>query len=124
MVSLSFCRVYEIEGFKVLVGRNNAENDKLTFTAKPEDIWIHAKDYHSSHLIIESQRKQVPESVIKNSAEICAYYSKGREGGKTEIVFTQKKNVKKPSRSKPGFVTYENFNSITVNPDKHAEFLK
>lgn len=120
----SFCRVYEIEGFKVLVGRNNAENDKLTFIAKPEDVWVHAKDYHSSHVIIESQKSVVPDSVVIKSAEICAYYSKGRGGGKTEVVFTQKKNVKKPPKSKLGLVVYENFKSISVNPDKHEELLK
>lgn len=120
----AFCRVYEIFGYRVRVGRNNMENDKLTFTARSDDIWLHAKDYHSSHVIIEAAGKSVPESVIRIAAEICAYYSKGREGGKTEIAYTEKKNVKKPSKSKPGFVTYENFRSTTVLPEKHAEFLK
>ena len=120
----SFCRVYQIGDFKVLVGRNNSENDKLTFTAKPEDVWLHAKDYHSSHIIIEAQKKNVPVSVIEKSAEICAYYSKGREGGKTEIVYTQKRNVKKPPKSKPGKVIYESFKSIIVAPNKHIELLK
>ncbi len=120
----SFCRVYDIDGFIVKVGRNNTENDKLTFTAKPDDIWLHAKDYHSSHLIIVSEKKQVPEKVINISAEICAYYSKGRDAGKVEIVYTQKKNVKKPSKSNPGFVIYENFKSITVKPNKHDKNLK
>lgn len=120
----SLFRVYNVYGFTVKVGRNNIENDKLTFTARAEDIWLHAKDYHSSHLIIESNGKSVPENVIITSAQICAYYSKGREGGKTEIVYTEKKNVKKPSKSKLGFVTYENFKSVVVVPEKHAEFLK
>lgn len=120
----TFCREYSVLGFKVRVGRNNSENDKLTFTAKPEDIWVHAKDYHSSHVIIEADGKSIPEQVVIISAEICAYFSKGRDGGKTEIVYTEKKNVKKPPKSKPGFVIYDNFNSVTVNPDKRAEFLK
>jgi predicted ribosome quality control (RQC) complex YloA/Tae2 family protein len=120
----AYCRIYDVLGFIVRVGRNNTENDKVTFTAKGSDIWLHAKDYHSSHLIIESQKRQVPQSVVIKSAQICAYYSKGREGGKTEIVYMQKKNVKKPSKSKPGFVTYENFKSVTVTPDKNAQFLK
>ena len=120
----SFCRVYFIDGFRVLVGRNNTENDKITFGAKPSDIWLHAKDYHSSHAIIESNGKPVPEKVILTTAEICAYYSKGREGGKTDIVYTEKKNVKKPKGAKPGFCTYDNFKSITVKPEKHLEFIK
>jgi predicted ribosome quality control (RQC) complex YloA/Tae2 family protein len=120
----SLYRNYEFENFVVKVGRNNIENDKLTFTARAEDIWVHAKDYHSSHVIIESNGAKIPEEVIVVSAEICAYYSKGRSGGKTEIVYTEKKNVKKPSKSKPGFVTYDNFKSLVVKPEKHSEFIK
>lgn len=119
-----FCRVYEAEGFIIRAGRNNSENDKLTFTSQADDVWVHAKDYHSSHVIIVSAGKVVPERIIKIAAEICAYYSKGREGGKTEIVYALKKYVKKPPKSKPGFCTYDNFKSMVVNPEKHAEFLK
>ncbi len=119
----SLYRNYSFDGFNVKVGRNNTENDKLTFTAKSNDIWLHAKDYHSSHVIIETNGKQVPKRVIVLGAEVCAYYSKGREGGKTEIVYTEKRNVKKPSKSKAGFVTYDNFNSIMVEPNKHQEYL-
>ena len=120
----TFCRVYDVFGYKVRAGRNNAENDKLTFTSAPEDIWLHAKDYHSSHVMIEYQNKNIPEKVILVASEICAYYSKGREGGKTEIVYTKRKFVKKPPKSKLGFCTYDNFSSITVTPEKHIEFLK
>ena len=120
----TFCREYEIFGFKVMAGRNNTENDKLTFTAKAEDVWVHAKDYHSSHVIIVSCGKEVPEKVIRIAGEISAYYSKAREGGKAEIVYVLKKHVKKPPKSKPGFCTYENFKSLIVEPEKHAEFLK
>ncbi len=110
--------------YRIFVGRNNLENDKITFTAKQDDIWLHAKDYHSSHAIIESVGKEIPKGVILVGAEICAYYSKGRDGGKTEIVYTQKKNVKKPSKSKPGFVTYTNFKSLMVEPNKHDDLLE
>ena len=84
---------------------------------------MHAKDYHSSHVLIETN-EEVPEKVLLVACEICAYYSKGRETGKTEIVYTNKKNVKKPPKSKPGFCIYENFKSIVVNGKKHSEFLK
>ncbi len=120
----AYCRIYSVNGFTVRVGRNNTENDKVTFTAKGSDMWLHAKDYHSSHLIIECEGKNPPEDVIIVCAEICAYYSKGRNGGKTEIVYTQKKFVKKPSKSKPGFCTYTDFKSVTVQPKKHLDFLK
>lgn len=122
-VAETFCRVYDVYGFKVRAGRNNSENDKLTFSAKPFDIWLHAKDYHSTHVVIETENKKLPNEVLMVACEITAYYSKGRDGGKTEIVYTEKKNVKKPPKSKPGFVVYDNFKSLTVIPEKHAEFL-
>lgn len=117
-------RVYAIDGFTVKVGRNNVENDELTFSAKGGDLWLHAKDYHSSHVIIETEGKDVPEKTIITAAEICAYYGKGREGGKSDVVYTKKKFVKKPPKSKPGFCTYTDFKSVTVKPDAHEELLK
>ncbi len=116
-------RNYLIDGFSLKVGRNNIENDKLTSSARPLDVWLHAKDYHSSHAILEDNGKAVPEKVIKICAEICAYYSKGREGGKTEIVYTLKKNVKKPKGAKPGFVKYDSYASIMVEPNINKQYL-
>ncbi len=120
----SFCNVYDIGGFTVKAGRNNLENDKLTFSSRPKDIWLHAKDYHSSHVIIETQGKPVPKEVIKISAEICGYFSKARESGKVEIAYTEKKNVKKPNGGKLGFCTYDNYQTVIVTPEKHAEKIK
>ena len=117
-------RSYKVKGFLLKVGRNNIENDKLTSSARSNDLWIHAKDYHSSHAILEYNGQEAPEEVIKISCEICAYYSKGRDGGKTEIVYTQKRNVKKPKGAKPGFVKYDNYESIMVEPDSHKECLQ
>lgn len=117
-------REYEIGGFKIKAGRNNVENDRITFSAKPSDIWLHAKDYHSSHVVIETEGKKVADEILTAAGEICAYYSKGREGGKTEIVYTLRKNVKKPPKSKLGFCTYTDFKSITVKPDAHLFELK
>ena len=117
-------REYEVLGFTVRAGRNNAENDKLTFTAKGDDVWVHVKDHHSSHVVIEKNGKEITENVIRVAGEISAYYSKAREGGKTEIVYTEKKHVKKPPKSKLGFCIYDNFKSMVVEPKKHAEFLK
>ena len=115
---------YNVYGFTVLVGRNNIENDRLLRLAHASDLWLHAKDYHSSHVIIRSGGNIVPEDVLLASAEICAYHSRLRLGGKSEIVFTERRNVKKPSGSAPGFVTYTEFKSITVHADVHEEFIK
>ncbi len=120
----NFYNNYLIEGFTVRAGRNNIENDKLTFSAKSKDIWLHAKDYHSSHVIIETLGKTVPLSVIKISAEICGYYSKAREGGKVEIAYTEKKNVKKPNGGKLGLCHYDNYQTILVQPKKHEDKIK
>ena len=117
-------RIYDVYGFIVKVGRNNAENDKITFSAKPYDLWLHAKNYHSSHVIIETNGKKPPERVMTAAAEICAYYSKGRDGGKTEIVYCEKKFVKKPKKSPLGFCTYTDFKSLMVEPSMHAELIK
>lgn len=118
---------YVIDGVSIKAGRNNTENDKLTFSAKPEDIWVHTRLYHSSHVIIETEGKDVekekPEVLLK-ACEICAYYSKGRDGGKCEVVYTKRKFVKKPSKSKAGFCTYTDFKSVMVEPDKHDNYLK
>lgn len=117
-------KVYVIDGFTVKLGRNNKENDKLIHEANANDLWFHVKDYHSSHAIIFVQNREPGERTIERVSEICAYHSKARDGGKTEVVYTKRKNVKKPSKSKLGFVTYTDFNSITVIPKPNLEFLK
>ncbi len=117
-------REYEIEGFTVKVGRNNKENDQITGLARQGDIWLHTKDYHSSHVIIESAGKQIPLSVIEISAEICTYYSRARDGGKTEVIYTDKKFVKKPKGAKLGFCTYSQYKTLSATPKMHKELIK
>ncbi|MBQ3596772.1 MAG: NFACT family protein [Clostridia bacterium] len=117
-------REYLIDGCKVLVGRNNIENDRLTFTSASDDLWLHVKDYQSSHVIIRSGKNQLKEQTIMKAASICAYYSKCRNEIKVQVDYTQKKHVKKPAKSKPGKVVYDNFKTIVVKPNKLSEFLK
>lgn len=117
-------REYSFDGLTFYVGRNNSENDRLLVVAGKDDIWLHAKDYHSSHAIIIANGKAVSEKAILTAAEVCAFYSKGRESGRVEVVYTARKNVKKPRGSKAGFVTYENYRSILVTPNKREERLK
>lgn len=116
--------IYEVDGFTIKVGRNNVENDELTFSARGKDLWLHTKTYHSSHIIIESLGKSIPEKVILVASEICAYYSGGRNGTKIDVDYAEKKYVKKPKGAKPGFVIYTDYKTLTVNPIKHEEFLK
>ncbi len=117
-------KTYVVDGFIVQLGRNNKENDKLIHESNANDLWFHVKDYHSSHAILFTEGKEPNSSTIEKVCEICAYHSKARDGGKTEVVFTRRKNVKKPSKAKAGFVTYSDFNSMLVMPKPNLEFLK
>lgn len=117
-------REYVIEGFKVVCGRNNLENDAIVYGAKGEDLWLHAKDYHSSHVIISSEGKAVPEKVVAAAAEICAYYSQGRGGGRVEVVYTRRKFLKKPPKSKAGFFVYSEYKSVYAEPNNGEKYIK
>ena len=118
------CLAYNYNGFNIKVGRSNVENDRLIALANGCDTWLHLKDYHSSHVIIESEGREIPEDVLITACEICAYYSRARESDKVEVVYTLKKHVKKPRGAKPGFVHYTNFKSLLVNPKKHETIKK
>ncbi len=115
--------VYDVLGFKVKVGKNNIQNDALLNEANSKDIWLHVKNYHSSHVIIETENKEVPISVILTSAEICASKSNAKNGTKIEVDYTYKKFVKKQSGGKLGKVNYTDFKTLLVNPDKHENYL-
>lgn len=112
-------REYEFEGVKIYVGRNNLQNDRLLRFASPDDIWLHTQKYHSAHVVIAIQGGQVRDELILYAAEICAYYSDGRDGDKIPVDYCRRKRVKKPSKSKPGFVTYSDYKTVLVSPDPH-----
>ncbi|MGI6731390.1 MAG: Rqc2 family fibronectin-binding protein [Anaerovoracaceae bacterium] len=105
------------EGFKIAVGRNNKENDILTFkTASGKDIWFHTKDIPGSHVILFSEGKKVTEKAIYEAASLAAYHSKARESENVPVDYTQVRHVKKPSGAKPGMVIFVNNKTIFVNP--------
>ncbi|MGN0805151.1 MAG: NFACT family protein [Candidatus Coproplasma sp.] len=114
-------RRYVFDGFTVLCGRNNVQNDNMTKGLSPEDIWLHAKTFHSAHVGIICDGKKPTELAIKLSAEVCAYYSDARQNGKVPIDFTQKKNVRKPKGANTGFFEYTNFKTLLVAPNAHTE---
>ena len=110
-------------GFRILVGKNNLQNDELTFsTAAPGDLWLHTKDVHGSHTVILAEGKTIPDQVITCACELAAYYSKAKNSGKTAVDYTQRKFVKKPKGAKPGFVIYTDFQTAYVQPNEHAEY--
>lgn len=113
-------RVFEYGNYRIIAGKNNIQNDKLTFSAHPSDIWLHTKDYHSAHVIIQSASSHVPNDVLQLAAEICAYYSEAKNGDKVPVDYTQKKYVKKPPKAKYGAVIYTDFKTVYVTPISHS----
>lgn len=116
-------REFTAEGFKILAGRNNLQNDRLLKSVSPNDLWLHTQGYHSSHVVIVCEGKEVPDCVIKIAAEICAYYSDGRDGNKIPVDYTRRKFVKKPPKANAGYVIYTDYKTALANPDKHAELM-
>lgn len=106
------------DGFHLYVGKNNYQNDELTFQlATGNDWWFHAKNIPGSHVIIQTNDKEVPDRTFEEAARLAAYYSSARGSDKVEIDYTQKKNIKKPKGSKPGFVVYYTNYSMIVSSD-------
>ncbi len=108
-------RSYEKDGFHILAGRNNLENDKLVRSSKPDDLWLHAQKYHSCHVVIKTEGRKVPDEVLLFAASISARYSDGK-GDKVPVDYCEVKFVKKPPKSKPGFVTYTDYKTVLVSP--------
>lgn len=105
--------------FVIFVGKNNRQNDKLTLKQSfNSDIWLHTRNIPGSHVVIRTDKKDVPENTLFEAAEIAAYFSKARYSSNVPVDYTFVRNVKKPSGAKPGFVIYENFKTLFVTPDK------
>ena len=109
------------DGFKILVGKNNRQNDYLTMKlAFSTDIWMHTKTIAGSHVIIRTNGgEDVPESTIFEAANLAAYYSRGRNSSNVAVDYTPVKNVKKPRGAKPGLVIYDNYNTVYITPIKN-----
>lgn len=104
------------DGFHFYVGKNNYQNEELTFKfANAEDWWFHAKKVPGSHVVVKGDTRELPDKVFEQAGALAAYYSKGREQDKVEVDYTVRKNVKKPAGSAPGFVVYyTNYSLIAV----------
>lgn len=107
------------DGYDIYIGRNNYQNDELTFKfANGNDWWFHAKGMPGSHVIVRNDKEgPMPDRVFEEAGKLAGFYSKGRESDKIEIDYLQKKNVKKPAGSAPGFVVYYTNFSLTIHPD-------
>ena len=114
-------RRFEKDGFEILAGRNNLQNDRLVRTSAPDDIWLHAQKYHSSHVVIRTQGRAVPDEVLVCAAGICARYSDAKQGGRIPVDYCPVRQVKKPSKAKAGFVTYRDYKTVLVEPVELSE---
>ena len=108
---------YVVDGYTILVGRNNVENDYLTCKfAKKSDIWFHTKDIHGSHVILKTNLGEIiSEEILYEAAKLAAKHSKAKSSSHVPVDYCEVRFVKKPSGSKPGFVIYSNNRTLYVN---------
>lgn len=106
------------DGFHIYVGKNNFQNDDLSFKfATGNDWWFHAKEIPGSHVIVKSNSEELPDRTFEEAAALAAHYSRARNQEKVEIDYTLRKNLKKPNCAKPGFVIYHTNYSMVISPD-------
>ena len=106
-------------GLRILVGRNNRQNDRLTAKdAEKWDIWLHTQRIHGSHVILCTGGAQPDEQSLLEAASLAAYFSQAQDSAKVPVDFTQVKYVKKPAGSPPGFVNYTNYKTILADPSE------
>jgi len=107
------------DGLRVLVGRNNRQNDQLTLKdADHRDLWFHTQKIHGSHVILCTGGQTVIDDTIVEAAKIAAYYSQARESGNVPVDYTPVKFVKKPSGARPGMVIYNTYQTVNVVPEE------
>ena len=110
-------RFESTDGYPIYVGRNNRQNDELTFKlARKDDIWCHASKVHGSHVIISCGGTTPPDDTITQAAQLAAYYSEHKGGQNLPVDVTPVKQVKKPANGKPGMVIYHSYRTAIVNP--------
>ena len=106
------------DGFTILVGRNNRQNDELTLKiAEKRDIWLHVQKLHGSHVILRCHGAEPTDTALTEAAMLAAYYSEAKDSGQVAVDMVEAKRVKKPAGGKPGMVIYENYRTLFVTPD-------
>ncbi len=106
------------DGFDIYVGKNNYQNDELTFKlASGSDWWFHAKGAPGSHVIVKTNGRELPDRTFEEAARLAAHYSRNRGAEKVEIDYVEKKHVRKPNGAKPGFVVYYTNYSMMIGSD-------
>ena len=106
------------DGFHIYVGKNNYQNEELTFkVAGGNDWWFHAKGIPGSHVIVKGEGKELPDRTFEEAGALAAYYSKGRDNDKVEVDYIQRKHIKKVAGAAPGFVIYHTNYSLIAEPN-------
>ena len=110
-------RFESTDGFTIYVGRNNRQNEELTFkSARKDDIWLHASKVHGSHVIIACAGQSVPDDTVTQAAQLAAYYAETTGGQNIPVDVTPVRQVKKIPNGKPGMVIYHTYKTVIVNP--------
>jgi len=114
------------DGYTILVGRNNVQNDLLTFkTAAKDDSWFHTQKIPGSHVVVIGNGDIIPELTCRQAAILAAYHSGGRDSSQVAVDYTEVRSLKKPTGAKPGKVIYHTYNTMWVTPDRElCERLK
>ena len=106
------------DGFDIFVGKNNIQNEELTFkVATGNDWWFHSKTFPGSHVIVKANNSELPDKTFEEAARLAAHFSKGQAQDKVEIDYIQKKHIKKVAGAMPGFVIYHTNYSMNISPD-------
>ena len=114
-------RTFRFGEFSVFSGRNNVQNDRLLREAAPADLWLHTQKYHSTHVLIRTEGRKVPDDVLLAAAEVCACFSDAKEGNKVPVDYCERRFVKKPPKAKAGFVVYTDFKTVLADPKRHKD---
>jgi predicted ribosome quality control (RQC) complex YloA/Tae2 family protein len=124
--SINFHRDRTPSGFELLIGRNNRQNDQLTFrVAGDYDLWFHAQEIPGSHVLMRLTPGAVPEEAdLQFAADFAAYYSRARQSDRVPVVYTEPKNVYKPKGAKPGIAIYKQEQVIWGQPSQVSQYLQ
>lgn len=112
-------RTLEVDGFTVLVGKSDEDNDRLTFeVAEPDDVWMHVAAHSGSHVVIRNPERlaALPRTVLERAAELAAWYSKARRAGRVEVHACRAADVSKPRGFPPGKVLLSRWSRLRVRP--------
>ncbi|MDL2253343.1 NFACT family protein [Ruminococcaceae bacterium OttesenSCG-928-I18] len=116
-----FLRYRSSDGFLILVGRNNAQNEKLTLkTARGKDLWFHTKNAPGSHVVVMSEGREIPLSTQNEAAMLAVWHSSQKNGAKIPVDYTEVKNIRKTNDLPPGMVLYEHYETAYVTPEEEA----